>query len=72
MEDYRNREWTVPAHELKEREREEQKQLMKEAFKEALEEAGVSNTSSQQERHNSPRHPNITPSYEELLKRIGF
>ena len=47
MEDYRNREWTVPAHELKEREREEKKQLMKEAFKEALEEVGASNAPNQ-------------------------
>lgn len=64
MEDYRNREWTVPAHELKEREREEKKQLMKEAFKEALEEVGASNTSNQLGKR--------TPSYEELVKLFGI
>lgn len=64
MEDYRNREWTVPAHELKEREREEKKQLMKEAFKEALEEAGASNTPNQPGQR--------TPSYEELVKLFGI
>lgn len=39
--DPRNREWTVPAHEVEAREREEKKQLMKEAIKEALEESGI-------------------------------
>lgn len=64
MEDYRNQEWTVPAHELKEREREEKKQLMKEAFKEALEEVGASNTHNPREWH--------TTSYEELVKFFGI
>lgn len=64
MEDYRNREWTVPAHELKEREREEKKQLMKEAFKEALEEVGASNTPNQLGQRTS--------SYEELVKLFGI
>lgn len=44
----------------------EQKQAMKEAFKEALEEAGISSATS------LLKHHNINPSYEELLKRIGF
>lgn len=44
----------------------EQKQAMKEAIKEALTEAGISSSTS------LPKHPNITASYEELLKRIGF
>lgn len=44
----------------------EQKQAMKEAFKEALMEAGISSSAS------LPKHPNVTTSYEELLKRIGF
>lgn len=44
----------------------EQKQAMKEAFKEALEEAGISSAAS------LPKHPSVTTSYEELLKRIGF
>lgn len=44
----------------------EQKQAMKEAIKEALTEVGISNAAS------LPKHPNVTPSYEELLKRIGF
>lgn len=45
----------------------EQKQAMKEAFKEALEEVGISSAAS------LPKHHNVTPpSYEELLKRIGF
>lgn len=64
MEDYRNREWTVPAHELEEREREEKKQLMKEAFKEALEEVEASNALNQLGRR--------TPSYEELVKLFGI
>lgn len=64
MEDYRNREWTVPAHELKEREREEKKQLMKEAFKEALEGVGDSNAPNQLGRR--------TPGYEELVKLFGI
>lgn len=64
MEDYRNREWTVPAHELKEREREEKKQLMKEAFKEALEKVGASNAPNQLEWR--------TLSYEELVKLFGI
>lgn len=64
MGDYRNQEWTVPAHELKEREREEKKQLMKAAIKEALEEIGASNAPNQLERH--------TPSYEELVKLFGI
>lgn len=64
MEDYRNREWTVPAHELKEREREEKKQLMKEAFKEAFEEVGASNAPNQLER--------CTLSYEEPVKLFGI
>lgn len=44
----------------------EQKQAMKEAIKEALTEVGISSAAS------LPKHHNVTPSYEELLKRIGF
>ena len=44
----------------------EQKQAMKEAFKEALAEVGISSAAS------LPKHPSVTTSYEELLKRIGF
>jgi hypothetical protein len=64
MEDYRNREWTVPAHEVEAREREEKKQLMKEAIKEALAETGISPNSNHLGRHTS--------SYEELVKRLGI
>ena len=64
MEDYRNREWTVPAHEVEAREREEKKQLMKEAIKEALAETGIYPNSNYRGRQ--------TPSYEELVKRLGI
>ena len=48
----------------------EQKQAMKEAIKEALEEAGISSATSLSKHRNLT--PSINPSYEELLKRIGF
>lgn len=64
MEDYRNRDWTVPAHEVEAREREEKKQLMKEGIKEALAEIGISPNSNQLGRQ--------TPSYGELVKRFGI
>ena len=44
----------------------EQKQAMKKAIKEALAEVGISSAAS------LPKHPIVTTSYEELLKRIRF
>ena len=65
--DHRNEDYYAETPAEKERRMlAEQKQAMKEAFKEALEEAGISSATS------LPEHHNITPSYEELLKRIGF
>ena len=69
--DPRNEDYYAETPDEKERRQlAEQKQAMKEAMKEAIKEAlaevGISSAAS------LPKHPIVTPSYEELLKRIGF
>lgn len=65
--DYRNEDYYAETPDEKERRQlAEQKQAMKEAIKEALAEVGISSAAS------LPKHPIVTTSYEELLKRIGF
>ena len=65
--DPRNEDYYAETPDEKERRQlAEQKQAMKEAIKEALTEVGISSAAS------LPKHPSVTPSYEELLKRNGF